>query len=133
MHNCYLFILCCLSCFQLFFNSIYSSKINTSIDLIDSYLIEESINLDSLLESSQNGLDYIELDKERLKTYVKETLTSSFPMFKFDIYYYFYDAKSLQSCSIDNIPCNSVQIKIIINYKKLRSEKIIRYELRQRD
>ena len=79
------------------------------------------------------GFNAIELNQSFIKKYVKETLENNFFEFHFDLYYYFYDAKTCQNCNITDVPCNSVQIKIIITYQTLKTEKIIRYELKERN
>ena len=132
MHNCFLFILSWICCLQLFISNDCKTKMTTSTLLINEYLIEDCLNLDSLLESGEMGFHAIELDKEKIKKYVKTTLTQSFPQFEFSLFYYFYDSKSLKSCAIASVPCNSIQIKIIILYQNLKTEKILRYELKER-
>ena len=69
---------------------------SSSTLLINQYVIEDCLNLDSLLESGEMGFNAIELDKEKIKKYVQETLTNSFPQFQFSLYYYFYDSKTLK-------------------------------------
>ncbi len=132
MHNCFLLISSWVCCLQLFLNTDHKTKMSSSTLLINQYVIEDCLNLDSLLESGEMGFNAIELDKEKIKKYVQETLTNSFPQFQFSLYYYFYDSKTLKSCSINKVPCNSLQIKMIITYQKLKTEKILRYELKER-
>lgn len=106
---------------------------NQASFFIDTALIEDCLDLDSLLSAGEMGFNAIELNQSFIKKYVKETLENNFPEFHFDLYYYFYDAKTCQNCNITDVPCNSVQIKIIITYQTLKTEKIIRYELKERN
>ena len=90
MHNCFLLILSSVCCLQLFLNTDHKTKMSSSTLLINQYVIEDCLNLDSLLESGEMGFNAIELDKEKIKKYVQETLTNSFPQFQFSLSYYFY-------------------------------------------
>ena len=132
MHNCFIMILTWICSLQLFLFTSNKVKISSTTLLIDTALLEDCLDLDSLLESSNSGFSAIQLDKEKVKIYVQKTLENSFPEFTFKIYYYFYDSKTLKNCSISGIPCNSVQMKIIIQYQQIKMEKILRYELKER-
>lgn len=133
MYNIYLLILSWICCLQIFFSSNAQLKMNQASFFIDTALIEDCLDLDSLLSAGEMGFNAIELNQSFIKKYVKETLENNFPEFHFDLYYYFYDAKTCQNCNITDVPCNSVQIKIIITYQTLKTEKIIRYELKERN
>ncbi len=132
MHNCYYLILAWLGCMQIFLNGNHLNKMNSATYLIDTSMIYNCLNLDSVLEAGELGFSAIEIDKDLLKTYVSSTLTNSFPQFDFQFYYYFYDAKTLRNCSIYPVSCNSVQIKIMITYMDFEQERILRYELKER-
>ncbi len=133
MYNIYLLILSWICCLQIFFSSNAQLKMNQASFFIDTALIEDCLDLDSLLSAGEMGFNAIELNQSFIKKYVKETLENNFFEFHFDLYYYFYDAKTCQNCNITDVPCNSVQIKIIITYQTLKTEKIIRYELKERN
>lgn len=132
MHNCFMLILSWIGCIQLFLNGNVLTKMNQVSYMMDTAIIVDCINLDSLLESGELGYSAVELDKDQVKKHVKTTLENNFPNFKFDLYYYFYDARTLKNCSIEHVSCNSVQIKIIVSYQNFKEEAIVRYELKER-
>lgn len=132
MHNCFCLILAWIGCLNIFLKSNQIIQVNNVSYLIDSNMMYDVLNLDSVLEAGELGFSAIEIDKNALKKYVSSTLTNSFPQFDFQFYYYFYDAKTLRNCSLNPVPCNSVQIKIIIKYQDYKEERIFRYELKER-
>ena len=83
----------------------------------------------SIIEAYSLGNEAIELDTEKLKAIVTNTLKTNLSFCETKVGFYFYDAIKNTSCDIADSKCNSVQMKIEVVYENVKAERIYRYEL----
>ena len=106
-----------------------AQKIDNTFSLINEEMVASTITEKSKLEAYQfKDLSYLAIDHEELNNVIELTLNSNLPFLNYTISYYFYDSMTFSSCSIGTYYCNSVQLKITINYKDKMYESELRYE-----
>lgn len=129
MHNIYIVLLVTILSLNIGINSIVANQMQQSLVLINEKLVRDCIPNYAILDSEIYGYAALEIDQSLMKEIVNGTLKENYPLFNFEIYYYFYDARIQKSCSIRGSVCNSVQMKFIISYHKLSIERYKRFEL----
>ena len=129
MHNLYFIMLATVISLQMFANSMVSLKIDSAMNVINGELIAMCVTQKSKIEAQDyNDITLLAIDHEKLDYVLKMLLNKNLAFAKYELNYYFYDSVTMVPCSIGNSYCNSVQIKILITYKKKKYEDIIRYE-----
>ena len=129
MHNNFFYILIFVSLIKIYIHSIVGIRIDQTIYLVNENMIADCVSQKSILEAYEQGYGALELDKNKLEKMVNNTIKDNLPFCKCDIYYYYYDSVSMKACNIDQVKCNSVQIKIDIRYSEITSSRELRYEL----
>ncbi|MCI5745355.1 MAG: hypothetical protein MR270_03640 [Erysipelotrichaceae bacterium] len=128
MNNFYIIVLSTIMTVQICTNIVVANRIDNVLNLINPELVSQSISERSKLEYLKyNDISYLAISQETLKEMV-DIIMSNLSFLNHKEYYYFYDAKSLTSCSIGNNKCNSVQIKIVLEYLNKTYEEVVRYE-----
>ena len=120
MSNYYYFVFSLILIFTIFCNYNVITKIESTIALINQELVYECVTYQGLIEANENNdSKYLYINQMLLKQVVKEIINSNLTITNNKIEYYFYDNTTL----INNHPgknyCNSVQIKISINYQRI--------------
>lgn len=129
MHNSFYFLLAGIISLQICTNVLASIKIDSTFGLINEELISDTITEKSKLEAIDfNDVSYLAIDHQKLKFAVEMILKNNLSFTNWNAQYYFYDSVSRKSCSIGNYYCNSVQIKLTIQYQGKTYEDILRYE-----
>ena len=121
----YYFMFCVSLIFKQYCYQMVDNKINQTIELINESLIYSCVSYYGLIESNET-LDskYLYLNQEKTKQLVDLTINENLKMSTNKIEYYFYDFSNIQNTFENFDYCNSVQIKITINYHTLNYEKI---------
>lgn len=129
MNNVFVYFIAFVSTLQIYSNVLVSFKIDSAISLINQEIIASCVSEDSkLLAIEYDDVSLLELDHDKLMYVSKAILEDNLSFCNVDIKYYFYDSLTLTSCPIGVNYCNSVQMKILIDYKNKTYERTLRYE-----
>ena len=129
MHNYFYIMLACEIVLNINVNTVVSYKIDSVLNLINEEMISTTISEKSKLDAyNYNDISYLAINHNDLMHIVEKTIDSNLPKIEHEIYYYFYDSISKNSCSVGQYYCNSVQLKVSIIYKERTYEGEFRYE-----
>lgn len=129
MHNYFYIMLACVMILNINVNTVISYKIDSVLNLINEEMISTTISEKSKLDAyNYNDISYLAINHDELMRIVEQTIDSNLSKIDHEVYYYFYDSVSKNSCSIGQYYCNSVQMKFLFNYENKTYEEILRYE-----
>lgn len=129
MNNIYCIFLATVAVVGIFSESLVAIKIDCTVNLINEEMISSAVSEKSKLDAySNDDISLLALDHDYLKSIVDTTIIKNLSFLDYDIGYYYYDSKTLNSCRIGQFECNSVQMKMDFKYHDKTYERIVRYE-----
>lgn len=129
MHNYFYIMLACVIVLNINVNTVVSYKIDSVLNLINEEMISTTVSEKSKLDAyNYNDLSYLAINHDDLMYIVEKTIDNNLPKIKHEIYYYFYDSISKNSCNVGQYYCNSVQMKFLFHYENKSYKEILRYE-----
>lgn len=129
MSNLYYFAFAIVITFSLFISSMTKLNIENTLSLINEELILDCVTYKGIIDANeQEDPSYLYLNQDKLKVVVNAILKENLNNLTYLSEFYFYDYTTLDKTYIDKQYCNSVQIKITINYQKQQIINIYRFE-----
>ena len=129
MSNFYYFLFSITLIFTVFINKLTIIKIENTLALVNENLVYDCVTYKGLIDSTQeDDPKYLYLNQEKLKQIIEDILSSNLTNIEYKVEYYFYDYSCIDEVYIAKEYCNSVQIKITINYQNKPIENIYRFE-----
>ena len=129
MNNIFVYFIAFVTSLQIYSYTMVSFKFDATISLINEELISSCVSEDSkLLANEYKDVGLLEIDHYTLINVVESILTNNLSFTNVETKYYFYDSISLVNCPIGLNYCNSVQMKISIEYQNKIYERTLRYE-----
>ena len=129
MSNVYYFVFSILLIINVYISSSNVIKINETLKLINEELIIDCVSYKGLIDATQeDNSKYLYLNQDKLKEMINDLLNLNLKNTTYKVEYFFYDYSTVDYSSVDKEYCNSVQIKITINYQNKETTKIFRFE-----
>ena len=129
MSNLYYFAFAIVITFSLFISSMTELNIENTLSLINEELILDCVTYKGIIDANEKeDPSYLYLNQDKLKVVVNAILKENLNNLTYLSEFYFYDYTTLDKTYIDKQYCNSVQIKITINYQKQQIINIYRFE-----
>jgi len=129
MNNIYCVFLASVAVIGVLSESTSAFKIDSTVSLINEHMISMAVSEKSKIEAyKKNDISLLALDHDYLSSIIDKTIVKNLANIDYNIYYYYYDSVSLNSCSIGQFECNSVQIKMDFHHHGKTYERIVRYE-----
>ena len=127
--NLYYFTFSMLLILNIYTYTINTNKINATLELINEELILDCVSYKGLVDAiEEDDPKYLYINQEKLKVMINDIIYSNLKNTNYKVEYFFYDNSLLDNSSISKEYCNSVQIKITINYQNKTITKIKRFE-----
>lgn len=127
--NLYYFTFSMLLILNIYTYTINTNKINATLELINEELILDCVSYKGLVDAiEEDDPKYLYINQEKLKVMINDIIYSNLKNINYKVEYFFYDNSLLDNSSISKEYCNSVQIKITINYQNKTITKIKRFE-----
>lgn len=127
--NLYYFTFSMLLILNIYTYTINTNKINATLELINEELILDCVSYKGLVDAiEEDDPKYLYINQEKLKVMINDIIYSNLKNTNYKVEYFFYDNSLQDNSSISKEYCNSVQIKITINYQNKTITKIKRFE-----